>query len=81
MIDITAHKVIPIDSASDDTDKVDRYAAMYARQHLLVIIVLNYSTGSRAWAGLTFTQPKPYYFAVETEEEMRACQSINASYY
>ena len=30
LIDITAHKVIPIDSASDDTDKADRYAAMYA---------------------------------------------------
>ncbi|EGV60616.1 polar growth protein [Yamadazyma tenuis] len=67
LIDITAHKVIPI-----DTDGEDKYIALYAA-----------STGFGRYCfklippapgfkkGLTFTQPKTHFFAVETQDEMR----------
>lgn len=67
LIDITAHKVIPIGA-----DGEDKYNALYAS-----------STGAGRYCfkltppapgfkkGLTFTQPKVHYFAVETEEDMR----------
>lgn len=73
LIDITAHKVIPINTDSDATSNSnDKYIAMYAS-----------STGFGRYCfklvppapgfkkGLTFTQPKNHYFAVETYEEMR----------
>lgn len=69
LIDITAHKVIPINS---DDSSSDKYIAMYAS-----------STGFGRYCfklvppapgfkkGLTFTQPKTHFFAVETQDEMR----------
>lgn len=73
LIDITAHKVIPIDSASDDTDKADRYAAMYASTTFAGNYCFKLVPPAPGFKkGLTFTQPKTHYFAVETEEEMRA---------
>lgn len=69
LIDITAHKVIPVNS---DDSSSDKYIAMYAS-----------STGFGRYCfklvppapgfkkGLTFTQPKTHYFAVETQNEMR----------
>lgn len=72
LIDITAHKVIPIDSASDDTDKADRYAAMYASTTFAGNYCFKLVPPAPGFKkGLTFTQPKTHYFAVETEEEMR----------
>lgn len=72
LIDITAHKVIPISTEGDSSSSNDKYIAMYAS-----------STGFGRYCfklvppapgfkkGLTFTQPKNHYFAVETYEEMR----------
>lgn len=69
LIDITAHKVIPINS---DDSTSDKYIAMYAS-----------STGFGRYCfklvppapgfkkGLTFTQPKTHFFAVETQDDMR----------
>lgn len=71
LIDITAHKVIPVNS-EDATNTNDKYIALYAA-----------STGFGRYCfklvppapgfkkGLTFTQPKTHFFAVETMEEMR----------
>lgn len=71
LIDITAHKVIPVNS-EDANNTNDKYIALYAA-----------STGFGRYCfklvppapgfkkGLTFTQPKTHYFAVETMEEMR----------
>lgn len=72
LIDITAHKVIPISTEGDQSASNDKYIALYAA-----------STGFGRYCfklvppapgfkkGLTFTQPKTHYFAVETQEDMR----------
>ena len=72
LIDITAHNVVPINSESEDLDKSDRYAAMcasttFAGNYCFKIVPP--APGFKK--GLTFTQPKTHYFAVESEEEMR----------
>lgn len=67
LIDITAHKVIPI-----DTDGEDKYVALYAASTGLgryCFKILPPAPGFKK--GLTFTQPKIHFFAVETIEEMR----------
>jgi hypothetical protein len=70
LIDITAHKVMPAEQ--DSSTNNDKYIALYAS-----------STGSGRYCfkivppapgfkkGLTFTQPKTHYFAVDTQDEMR----------
>lgn len=73
LIDITAHKVIPVNTESEAiTSSNDKYVALYAA-----------STGFGRYCfklvppapgfkkGLTFTQPKTHFFAVESYEEMR----------
>lgn len=73
LIDITAHKVIPVNTESDSSaNSNDKYVALYAS-----------STGFGRYCfklvppapgfkkGLTFTQPKTHFFAVDTYEEMR----------
>ncbi|ODV79897.1 uncharacterized protein CANTADRAFT_25703 [Suhomyces tanzawaensis NRRL Y-17324] len=73
LIDITAHKVIPVHAESDNSSgSNDKYIALYAS-----------STGFGRYCfklvppapgfkkGLMFTQPKTHYFAVDTQEEMR----------
>lgn len=73
LIDITAHKVLPVNSETDSGSSNDKYIALYAA-----------STGYGRYCfklvppapgfkkGLTFTQPKTHYFAVESQEEMRS---------
>lgn len=72
LIDITAHKVIPISTDGENAAEKDKFIALFAS-----------STGFGRYCfklvppapgfkkGLTFTQPKTHYFAVETQEEMR----------
>ncbi|GEQ69380.1 hypothetical protein JCM33374_g3051 [Metschnikowia sp. JCM 33374] len=72
LIDITAHKVLPISTEGEGNTSNDKYIALYAS-----------STGFGRYCfklippapgfkkGLTFTQPKTHYFAVETQDEMR----------
>ncbi|CAK9436370.1 uncharacterized protein LODBEIA_P09280 [Lodderomyces beijingensis] len=72
LIDITAHKVVSINSEADDLDKADKYAAMYASTTLAGNYCFKLVPPAPGFKkGLTFTQPKTHYFAVETEEEMR----------
>lgn len=71
LIDITAHKVIPINT-EDATNSNDKYIAMYASltgfgRYCFKIVPP--APGFKK--GLTFTQPKTHYFAVETQEDMR----------
>jgi hypothetical protein len=66
LIDITSHKVLP---ARDDDKLVSLYAASTGNGKFCFKLVPP-APGSRK--GLTFTQPKVHYFAVETKEEMRA---------
>lgn len=65
LIDITSHKVLP---AKDDDKLVSLYAASTGHGKFCFKLVPP-APGSRK--GLTFTQPKIHYFAVETKEEMR----------
>lgn len=65
LIDITSHKVLP---ARDDDKLVSLYAASTGNGKFCFKLVPP-APGSRK--GLTFTQPKVHYFAVETKEEMR----------
>ncbi|EGW34498.1 uncharacterized protein SPAPADRAFT_70602 [Spathaspora passalidarum NRRL Y-27907] len=68
LIDITAHKVLPISTDSDS----DKYKALIASSTLAgsyCFKVVPPAPGFKK--GLTFTQPKTHYFAVNTEEEMR----------
>lgn len=65
LIDITSHKVLP---ARDDDKLVSLYAATTGHGKFCFKLVPP-APGSRK--GLTFTQPKVHYFAVETKEEMR----------
>ncbi|ODV63437.1 Boi family PH domain-containing protein, partial [Ascoidea rubescens DSM 1968] len=65
LIDITAHKVLP---ARDD----DKFVALYAAttgQGRYCFKLVPPAPGYKK--GLTFTQPKVHYFAVDTKEEMR----------
>lgn len=72
LIDITAHKVIPINSEADETEKSDKYAAMYASTTFAGNYCFKLAPPAPGFKkGLTFTQPKTHYFAVESEEEMR----------
>lgn len=65
LIDITSHKVLP---AKDDDKFVSLYAASTGHGKFCFKLVPP-APGSRK--GLTFTQPKIHYFAVESKEEMR----------
>ncbi|KAK6458922.1 RHO protein signal transduction [Scheffersomyces xylosifermentans] len=73
LIDITAHKVIPISTESDDiNDRTDKYNALYASSTFngsYCFKLVPPAPGFRK--GLTFTQPKTHYFAVDSQEEMR----------
>ncbi|ABN68516.2 RHO protein signal transduction [Scheffersomyces stipitis CBS 6054] len=73
LIDITAHKVIPISTDSDETeDRTDKYTALYASSTFngsYCFKLVPPRPGFRK--GLTFTQPKTHYFAVDSQEEMR----------
>lgn len=71
LIDITAHKVLPI-STDGDGNSNDKYVALYAALTGLgryCFKIVPPAPGFKK--GLTFTQPKTHYFAVETHEEMR----------
>lgn len=65
LIDITSHKVLP---AKEDDKLVSLYAATTGHGKFCFKLVPP-APGSKK--GLTFTQPKVHYFAVETKEEMR----------
>ncbi|KAI3404027.2 BOI2 [Candida oxycetoniae] len=72
LIDITAHKVIPINVNAEDVEKADKYAAMVASTTFAgnyCFKIVPPAPGFKK--GLTFTQPKIHYFAVESENEMR----------
>ncbi|RCK62710.1 Protein BOI2 [Candida viswanathii] len=72
LIDITAHKVIPINSEADEIEKSDKYAAMYASTTFAGNYCFKLVPPAPGFKkGLTFTQPKTHYFAVESAEEMR----------
>ncbi|CCG20707.1 Boi2 protein [Candida orthopsilosis Co 90-125] len=72
LIDITAHKVIPINSDAEDLDKADKYAAMVASTTMAGNYCFKLVPPAPGFKkGLTFTQPKTHYFAVDSEEEMR----------
>ena len=65
LIDITGHRVVP---ARDDDKLVSLYAASTGKGRYCFKLVPP-QPGSKK--GLTFTQPKVHYFAVDTNEEMR----------
>ena len=68
LIDITSHHVVPI---QDDGD--DKLTALYAagmRKGRYCFKLVPPQPGSKK--GLTFTQPRVHYFAVETRDEMRS---------
>ncbi|AAS54198.1 AGL293Cp [Eremothecium gossypii ATCC 10895] len=65
LIDITSHRVLP---AKEDDKFVALYAASIGRGRYCFKLVPP-APGSKK--GLTFTQPRVHYFAVETREEMR----------
>lgn len=65
LIDITGHRVVP---AREDDKLVALYAATTGQGRFCFKLVPP-APGARK--GLTFTQPKVHYFAVETKEEMR----------
>lgn len=69
LIDITAHRVLP---ARDDDKLVSLYAATTG-QGRFCFKLMPPAPGLKK--GLTFTQPKVHYFAVETREEMRSWMS------
>lgn len=70
LIDITSHKVLPATEAEDKLSAVYAATAGYGRYCFKLIPP---APGSRK--GLTFTQQKVHYFAVETKEEMREWMS------
>lgn len=70
LIDITSHKVLPAIEAEDKLSAVYAATAGYGRYCFKLVPP---APGSRK--GLTFTQQKVHYFAVETKEEMRAWMS------
>ncbi|CCF60798.1 hypothetical protein KAFR_0L01880 [Kazachstania africana CBS 2517] len=65
LIDITSHKVVP---ARDDDKLVSIYAASTGRGKYCFKLIPP-QPGSKK--GLTFTQPRVHYFAVDSKEEMR----------
>lgn len=65
LIDVTAHRVIP---AKEDDKLVSLYAASTGKGRYCFKL-LPPQPGSKK--GLTFTQPRTHYFAVENKEEMR----------
>ncbi|KAK6463142.1 RHO protein signal transduction [Scheffersomyces coipomensis] len=73
LIDITAHKVIPFSTDSDEfSERSDKYNALIASSTFsgsYCFKIIPPAPGFKK--GLTFTQPKTHYFAVETEEDMR----------
>lgn len=72
LIDITAHKVVPISSEGDSTGTNDKYIALYAAltgYGRYCFKLVPPAPGFKK--GLTFTQPKTHYFVVETADEMR----------
>lgn len=72
LIDITAHRVLPISTEGEGISSNDKYIALYAAltgYGRYCFKIVPPSPGFRK--GLTFTQPKIHYFAVETQEEMR----------
>lgn len=72
LIDITAHKVIPISTDGDNTSSNDKYIALYASTTGFGRYCFKLVPPAPGFKkGLTFTQPKTHYFAVETDEEMR----------
>lgn len=66
LIDITAHRVLP---AKEDDKFVALYAASTGKGRYCFKLVPP-QPGSKK--GLTFTQPRVHYFAVDTNDEMRA---------
>ncbi|CAN3358474.1 BEM1-interacting protein 2 [Diutina catenulata] len=76
LIDITAHKVMPLNgdkrSTDDESGNNDKYIALYAASTgygRYCFKIVPPAPGFKK--GLTFTQPKVHYFAVDTQEEMR----------
>lgn len=65
LIDITAHRVIP---AKEDDKLVSLFAASTGKGRFCFKLVPP-QPGSKK--GLTFTQPRTHYFAVDSKEEMR----------
>lgn len=70
LIDITSHRVLPATEAEDKLSAVYAATAGYGRYCFKLVPP---APGSRK--GLTFTQQKVHYFAVETREEMRTWMS------
>ncbi|KAG7811541.1 hypothetical protein KL921_001807 [Ogataea angusta] len=66
LIDITAHRVLP---AVDTEDKLSTVYAATTGSGRYYFKLVPPAPGSKK--GLTFTQQKVHYFAVETKEEMR----------
>lgn len=72
LIDITAHKVIPISTEGELSGSNDKYIALYAALTGFGRYCFKLVPPAPGFKkGLTFTQPKTHYFAVETQEEMR----------
>ncbi|PVH16223.1 uncharacterized protein CXQ87_004094 [Candidozyma duobushaemuli] len=72
LIDITAHKVIPISTDGDSASSNDKYIALYAASTGLGRFCFKIVPPAPGFKkGLTFTQPKTHFFAVETQEEMK----------
>ena len=72
LIDITAHKVVPISSNGDGANANEKYLAMYAASAgfgRFCFKLVPPAPGFRK--GLTFTEPKTHYFTVDTQEDMR----------
>lgn len=65
LIDITAHRVVP---AKEDDMFVSLYAASTGKGRYCFKLIPP-APGSKK--GLTFTEPRIHYFAVDTKEEMR----------
>lgn len=71
LIDITAHKVIPVSTESEITPN-DKYVAIYASLTGFGRYCFKLVPPAPGFKkGLMFTQPKTHFFAVETQEEMR----------
>lgn len=72
LIDITAHKVLPISTEGDSNTSNDKYIALYASLTGFGRYCFKLVPPAPGFKkGLTFTQPKTHYFAVETQDEMR----------
>lgn len=72
LIDITAHKVIPISTEGESSSSNDKYIALYAALTGLGRYCFKLVPPAPGFKkGLTFTQPKTHYFAVETQEDMK----------